>query len=191
MQEPVALGRQLRVVRLVEAPASISRIWKSSVSSALAPAAPGGLERSRASRSPRASAAAASATRVALLAGPGERVEELEGRARVHELLLGVLAEDRDQTLAHARQRPHRGGLVLDEGAALAVGRELAAQQRRLAARQARLREQLPDLGVAVELSRDDEPRSSLAHEVRRAAAARQQRERVDEDGLARARLAR
>ena len=72
--------------------------------------------------------------RLALPVGLREGVEEIERGPGRHELLLGVLAVDRDQPLADPAERAHRRGLVVDEGATLPVGRKLASQQHRLAA---------------------------------------------------------
>ena len=106
--------------------ASTSRIWNSRRSSRSVAALARRLER------------LASLPRRRPLAGRGggglplrvrlrERVEDLERRVGVGQLLLGALPVDRDEPVAEPRERAHRGGLVLDERAAAPVGGELAA----------------------------------------------------------------
>ena len=147
--DPVACRRRSRSTgrsassRSSGATASISWTWNSSISSR---APRSRREASRASSCSRASfhRAAARGGRVALGIRLRERVEQLEGGARIDELLLGALAVDRHEPLADPAERAHRRGLVVDEGAPLAVGRELAPQKNGLALRQARARELAP-----------------------------------------------
>ncbi len=98
---------------------------------------------------------------------------------------------DRDEPLPNSSERAHRGRLVVDEGTSLPVRRQLAAEQDRFVPGQARPHKLRTDASVRVELAGHRQARRALAHELGRTAAARQQRERVHEDGLARPGLAR
>jgi hypothetical protein len=103
-----------------------------------------------------------------------------------------VLAVDVDQALAQLAQLADGGRAAVDPGAALALGVDTAAQQQRSFAVivEAGLGQPGGQRPWAVELGGDLGARRALAHHAGVGAVAERELQRVDQDGLAGARLA-
>ena len=128
--------------------------------------------------------------------GAGVGVEQFAHGGRPRQALPSVLAVDVDQPFAQRAQLRQRGGGAVDPGAAFAGGVDGAAQQQRVGLGGRFVVEALfgePDTGRVgqVEFGRDLAARLAFAHPQRVAAPAQHQLQRVDQDRLARARLAR
>ncbi len=120
----------------------------------------------------------------------GLLVEQRAHGGRAGEALPGVLAVDVDEVVGHLAQLGERGGAAVDERAALALGVDHAAQQQRLVDGEAGLVEPARERRGRVEFGRDLAARAAFAHHAAFGARAEGQLQRVDEDGLAGARLA-
>ena len=130
---------------------------------------------------------------IAPLLAPGEAIEQQELTRRLHEPLMLVLAVELHQRVPQPLQEPHRGGSVIDEHAVpagpchLPLDHELAAQQRMAGCledpchRAARPR---------LEESFHHRRLRAGSDEVGLRTCADDQQEGIDDDGLARARLA-
>ena len=121
-----------------------------------------------------------------------EGVEQLAMRAGVHQRAVVVLAVDLHQRAADALHQRHAGRLVVDEDARAPVGRLQPPQDDVAFVVYGVLGQQRAGGMVArhVEHGRHLPLGGAMAHERRIAARAERQRQRVEQDGLAGARLA-
>ena len=128
-----------------------------------------------------------SAHRFALLLQPGEGIERGAMGRHVQEAVLFHLALDLDQRVAQPAQQRHRHRLVVDEGAAAAVGAEQAAQGERVLVVE-RLLGQHGAGGMVlgqVERGRHRCLGSTAPHRARFGAGAQGEAEGIDQDRLA------
>ncbi len=114
--------------------------------------------------------------------------------ARTEQAAIVMLAVHLDQHRAELAQQAERDRLIVDEGAAAAIGADDAADDKRLArlALQAILREQGARRMILRKLEADIDHRLRLpvAHQPAVGAGAEREAERVEQDRLARPRLA-
>ena len=122
-----------------------------------------------------------------------EGVEDGAVRGGIGQRPVVVLAVDLDEGRADGAQHLHAHGLVVDEGAGAPVGHLHAAQDQVALGVDLGLRRELPGGMVEghVEHGGDRALRLAVAHEAAVAAPAERQREGIEQDRLARARLAR
>ena len=124
----------------------------------------------------------------------GERVEQRAMRRRVEQAALLALALDLDEAVAELAQQPDAGRLVVDEGAAAAVGRHQPAQHDRAGevGRDAGLAQNRRGRMVVRdgELGGDRGLLGAGAHQAGIGAPPERQPERIEQDRLAGAGLA-
>ena len=132
------------------------------------------------------------AHRVGLLLQPGEGIERGAMGRHVQEAVLLHLALDLDQRVAEPAQQRHRYRLVVDEGAAAAVGADQAAQGQHVLVVERLLGQHGAGRMVPgqVERGRHRGLVGAPPHRSRFGAGAQRQAERIDQDRLAGAGLA-
>ena len=125
---------------------------------------------------------------------PAEAVEQGAVAARIDQPAIVMLAVDLDQPPAQFAQKSGRGGLVVDEGAAAAVGLDDAADHQRLAGLglEAVLGDQREGGMIAgqFEACRDHRLGRAVAHQPAIGARAERQAERIEQDRFSRPGLA-
>ena len=117
---------------------------------------------------------------------PPERIEQGAMAPRVQQAAIVMLAMNLNQGRAQGAQQPRRGGLIVDEGAAAAIGADRAANHERFARldREVVLGQQRQRgmIGGKLEGRGDTRLRHALPHQPGIRAHAQREAERVEQD---------